>query len=224
MYSREVNDVTDNRHGSRPCPECGVTPAALEARAERRRVRSGVPARSGAFSTYVARSEGQQEALEAAQTWASTTNGPPWLFLHGTAGTGKTHLARAAALACCQSVPVLYRVAGDLLAALRAAIARERRDEGGPGVEDMVSEYREIPVFVLDDLGAHQQSDFAADAIYRILNYRYEEYMPTIVTTNAHPASLDARLVDRLMDRQRCRQVEMVWDSFRVTADSMGRV
>ena len=223
MYAHAVNDVTDNRHGSRPCPDCGVTPAALEARAERRRLRSGVPARSGAFSTYVAHTEGQQEALEAVQQWARAA-GPPWLFLVGATGTGKTHLARAAALECCRSVPVLYRVSGDLLAALRAAIARERRDEGGPGVEDMVSEYREIPVFVLDDLGAHQQSDFAADAIYRILNHRYEEHMPTIITTNVDPDSLDTRLVDRLMDRQRCKQVRMVWDSFRVTLDSMGRV
>lgn len=224
VYSRDIDHVTDHRHTSRPCPDCSVSDAEIAARQARRKARSGIPTFHGSFATYVADSAEKGGALDAAVEW-SRGAGKPWLFLHGGTGVGKSHLATAAASQALQSVPVLYRVVADLLAELRTAIAKERRDQvEALNSEDLVREYRDVPVLVLDDLGAHNQTDYAQDTIMRILGHRYVERMPTLITTNADPDSLDPRLVDRLRDGAQCREVRMDWASFRVTADSLGVV
>ena len=222
VYARNIDAVTDRRHASRHCPDCSSTDAQILARQLRRRARSGIPTFCGAFATYLTDTPEKGAARDAAVEWAGGV-GPPWLFLFGSTGTGKSHLAQAAAAQALQSVPVLYRVVADLLAELRTAIAKERRDQiEALNSEDLVREYRDVPVLVLDDLGAHNQTDYAQDTIMRILDHRYAEHMPTLITTNASPRSLDPRLVDRLMDGERCRQVRMEWGSFRVTPDSLG--
>ena len=224
VYAKSIDAVTDNRHLSKPCPDCNLTDAEITALQIRRRKRSGIPTFAGAFATYIADTPEKAEALDAVKEWVEG-HGPPWVFLVGRPGCGKTHLATSAACQTVLAVPTLYRVVGDLLAELRTAIAKERRDQiEALNSEDLVREYRDVPVLVLDDLGAHNQTDYAQDTIMRILDHRYAEHMPTLITSNADPRSLDNRLVDRLMDRERCRQVRMDWDSFRVTTDSLGLV
>ena len=39
-------------------------------------------------------------------------------------------------------------------------------------------------VLALDDMGAERSTPFAEDKLFQIINYRYEERLPTIITTS----------------------------------------
>ncbi len=128
----------------------------------------------------------------------------PWLVLGGSVGWGKTHLAVAVLNWRIDhpedGQPGKYVNCPDFLAHLRQGI-----DEGG--FEDTLTLYREVPLLVLDDLGAEYQRrrgdapTWADEQIYRVMDHRYRERMPTIVTTNVSQANTPARLRDRLRDR-----------------------
>jgi DNA replication protein DnaC len=50
---------------------------------------------------------------------------------------------------------------------------------------------------VFDDLGAENQTDWAAEQLYRVLDARYDAHLPTIITSNAAQSRLDGRLLSR---------------------------
>ena len=54
---------------------------------------------------------------------------------------------------------------------------------------------------VLDDLGARRQSDFAEDVLLRLLDYRWNEDLPTLVTSNSSPDELARVWGDRIVSR-----------------------
>ena len=79
------------------------------------------------------------------------------------------------------------------------AITDLRREIGRPvdSDEESTAEYlaglRQNPcLLVLDDLGREKASDWTGEAIYVVVNARYESKLPTIVTTNLTGAELAA--------------------------------
>lgn len=52
----------------------------------------------------------------------------------------------------------------------------------------------EAPLTVLDDLGTAKPSEFVAERIYMLLNYRLEAELPVIATTNYSLGELEERL------------------------------
>ena len=145
---------------------------------------------------------GEAENLPRAKAtvmeWSQEPAG--WLTLIGGTGVGKTHLAAAAAndrLAVGDSV--CFAVVPELLDALRASY----RDEGEASFEATFASLKEVDVLVLDDLGAHQATEWANEKLYQLCASRYLRRAPTLITTNVAPESLDPRLASRLMDSQR---------------------
>ena len=68
---------------------------------------------------------------------------------------------------------------------------------------DMMQRIKTSQLLVLDDMGSERHTPFAEDKLFQIVNYRYEERLPTIVTTLAFPAELDnmrPRIASRLLD------------------------
>lgn len=135
----------------------------------------------------------------AAGTWK------PWcLVLSGNYGTGKTHLAYAAANYR-REHNLGYRMitAPALMAKLRDSIDEKRLsiEHNAPvafGPEDWVKTYGSTPVLlILDDLGAQQDTEWAMTQLFAILNARYEAELPTLITTNMSPANLDPRIASR---------------------------
>lgn len=113
------------------------------------------------------------------------------IYYSGTFGTGKTHLAVSLAQELInQGVPVICMTAIDLLAEIRRTYDKNRN----VSEYEILQAYKDVDLLVIDDLGKEYCSDWAITMLYDILNDRYEQCLPTVITTNYS----DDDLVDRL--------------------------
>ena len=112
------------------------------------------------------------------QNWANSPN--RWINLWGSYGVGKTHLAVAAAAEReSRGDDVFFATTADLLDYLRAAFA----PDSDIAHDDLLDRIKNADVLVLDDMGAERNTPFAEDKLFQIINHRYEELLPTIITT-----------------------------------------
>ncbi|OLR92567.1 hypothetical protein BJP25_21150 [Actinokineospora bangkokensis] len=130
----------------------------------------------------------------------------PSLLIGGRVGVGKTHLAYGALRALAASglrMPDFAAVsAPDLHAALRPR----------PGMdgEGEFQRYARARVLLLDDLGVRRTgTDWTEEVDYRLVNTRYDGFLPTIFTTNMTLDQLQATMSDRVVSRlvEMCRVV-----------------
>lgn len=56
-------------------------------------------------------------------------------------------------------------------------------------------------VVIIDDLGAEKPSEWVQETLYRIVNKRYEQVLPTFFTSNLELGELSERLGDRVASR-----------------------
>lgn len=142
---------------------------------------------------------------------AQVHTGPSLLFL-GRTGVGKTSQIFGALRAlnlCGLYTPWIRIPAADLYARLRP------RD----GVDSEV-EYRafaDAPILAVDDLAAAKTSPWVEEINYRLINYRYENVLPTLLTTNVTPKELREWVGDRVASRlvQMTRRVPMTGPDWR---------
>jgi DNA replication protein DnaC len=136
------------------------------------------------------------EAFRAAQQFAHQPEG--WLVLSGPVGCGKTHLAAAIAnSAVDQGESVLFTTVPELMDHLREAFAPTHEVP----YHELFDEIRQVYLLVLDDLGVEHSTPWVGEKLFQIVNYRYNEHMPTVFTVNADTLkTLDARIRSRLTD------------------------
>ncbi|HHP51074.1 MAG TPA: AAA family ATPase [Moorella mulderi] len=121
------------------------------------------------------------------------------LFIFGPVGSGKTFLAAAITNSLIEAGhQVLFAVVPDLLDAIKATY--DRPGEGQTELE-ILDTARQVPVLVLDDLGAHAYSEWTQQKIYSLLNYRLLHELPTVVTSNLELRELEAYLGERTVSR-----------------------
>ena len=113
---------------------------------------------------------------------------------------------------------MLFASVPDLMADIRASFA-------SGGTSERVQAVKETPFLVLDDLGAEKMTEWVGEQLFCIVNHRYNEQLPTVVTSNysptqviAHMATVDGRgnVIDdmqgqRIMSRiyGMCERVEI---------------
>lgn len=142
------------------------------------------------------------DAFQTAQAFADNPKG--WLSIHGTYGSGKTHLAAAIGnYQAAKGIPPLFVVVPDLLDYLRAAFS----PNSGMSLDKRFNEIRNSRMLILDDLGTQSATPWAREKIYQLFNYRYNAELPTVITSSALPDELDQRLYSRLSDRRICRLI-----------------
>jgi len=120
----------------------------------------------------------------------------PSLLLYGVCGTGKTHNGYGALHALSTSGAFCGWVAtpaADLYARLRP--------RHGVDSEAVFERHAKAPVLMLDDLGAAKGTDWVEEVNYRLINYRYEHELPTLVTSNHRPRELAGVVGERVASR-----------------------
>lgn len=134
---------------------------------------------------------------------ASVVRGPSLLLL-GPTGVGKTYEAHAAIRELAVTGVVArwtMTTAADMYAKLRV--------RHGVDSEAEFQKYVNATVLLLDDIGAAKISEFTEDINFRLVNHRYENGLPTLLTSNVLPKELSARLGDRVASRlnEMCQRV-----------------
>lgn len=159
--------------------------------------------------------KGRKEGFEAACEFIRGEIDPPLLLMYGLPGRSKTHLAMAIGLAfIAQLRPTTYYYVGDLLDDLRAGIRVDRNQVPGdynPNTTDAIlKRCKSTELLILDDMGIENPTDYVFEKLDTIVNHRWENHLPTVITANTLEIS------DRIRDR--CREgrvVQLEGESYR---------
>lgn len=139
-------------------------------------------------------------SLEAAKEMAGNFARAPqgWLLIEGGYGCGKTHLAAAIAnYAVSMGMPTLFITVPDLLDTLRFAY-----NDPETTFEARFEEVRNAALLVLDDFGTQNATSWAQEKLFQIMNYRYINSLPTVITTNLMLDEIESRIRSRLQDEE----------------------
>ncbi len=155
-------------------------------------------------------------AFNQANHYARNLNG--WLLLQGGYGCGKTHLAAAIAnFAVEMGVPTLFLTVPDLLDMLRFSY-----DSQDTTFENRFNEIRNASLLILDDFGTQNATGWAQEKLFQIINYRYLNKLPLVITTNLSLDDVEARFRSRLSDRELVTDVRINAPDYRRPLDDTG--
>jgi DNA replication protein DnaC len=141
-----------------------------------------------------------------------------WLLLQGGYGCGKTHLAAAIAnSAVGMGVPTLFLTVPDLLDTLRFSF-----DSDDTTFEQRFAEIRNAGLLILDDFGTQNATAWAQEKLFQIVNYRYINRLPLVVTTNLDMDDIEARIRSRLADPDLVSVIRITSTDYRRPIDDKG--
>ena len=122
--------------------------------------------------------------------WFAAEKPEKSVYLYGECGTGKTFLASLIAKEFILDFKdVVFGDVPSLLDEIKRTFNDASKDSGA-----IVDHYCNCELLVLDDLGAGQLTEWNIGVIYSILNTRYNNGKPLIVTSNYDLDNLERRL------------------------------
>ncbi len=155
-------------------------------------------------SGYAIRQEQFSHAYESAKAFASNPNG--WLILVGPSGSGKTHMAAAIANErISHGYPAFFITVADLLDHLRSAFS----PNSDMAYDMFFDQVRNAPLLILDDLGTQTATPWAKEKLDQLLNHRFSDELPTVITTSTPVKELEARIRTRLTEPRLCQVYEL---------------
>lgn len=157
----------------------------------------GARFRTRTFENYVHRA--QPDAFKVAAAFAEnfSSNDGTGLLLSGSVGTGKTHLAAAIAN---YLAPQGYFIK---FGTFENILNEMRKSYDNPDIDSInISEkLQKVHLLIIDDLGKEYLTDWGKSILYSVINGRYENNMPVVITTNEKPAFLKSRYGDAIISR-----------------------
>lgn len=155
-----------------------------------------------------------KDARNSAEEFADKLKG--WLLLEGAYGCGKTHLAAAIAnYAVERGIPTLFITVPDLLDSLRFAFSDPETT-----YEARFDEIKNANLLVMDDFGTHNATKWAQEKLFQVINYRYINKLPTVITTNLILDEIESRIRSRLQDSEFVKHIRITAPDYRRPKES----
>lgn len=130
-------------------------------------------------------------ARKYAEDWDKFKEDGTGLIFIGKFGTGKTHLAFAIANYLLNNgVPVIFETLINLMEKLKLSYGRTESLD----YYDIIKLYCECDLLIIDDLGKEKLSEWVLEKLFQIINSRYENMLPIIITTNYNEEQIINRL------------------------------
>lgn len=138
------------------------------------------------------------------------------LCIYGVPGNGKSHLAAALVHSAVEKgYTAVFIEAPDLFAKIKASY-----NDGTDGISEskILNALSKCDLLVLDDAGAEKPTAWVQEKFYQIINSRYKNNLPLVITTNTKDmAGLEEVIGFRAYDRvlEMCRPVKNNGTSYR---------
>lgn len=240
-----TREITCPRHGKQMeqgfstqwfgCPECAKVAhqaqAAKNAELAKQKLYSNasIPVLfdKAGFENYDTGIDGRQQAVfqRVRKYLTELREGSAFnLVLAGKTGTGKTHLGCALLrnLTLRYGIKSRYITGADFAAQIRQSWDHKIREIYE---HEIIGGLGAVPVLMIDELGV---SDYLSktDSWSNLIDRRYRNNLPTIITTNLTEAELMAYIGDRAADRLLSRAIlaECEWESYRQIKGRLERV
>jgi DNA replication protein DnaC len=121
-----------------------------------------------------------------------------WLFIHGGAGCGKTHVCAAIVRSfILREIPAVYAFVPDVLKSLQRGFENNE-------YFTLLDAWKKITVLALDDLGVQNDTTWIRAELEELVDYRYRNGLATIITSNLNIedlGKLSFRIASRVQDR-----------------------
>jgi DNA replication protein DnaC len=165
--------------------------------------------------------EDMQHAFDAAYRytmfWDKHLKDGTGMLMFGPVGTGKSHLAAAIVNELIpREVTAIFQGAPELLRLFRATYDAESKVKEAELMQALV----EADLLVVDDIGAEKWTEYTEALLYQIIDARYRDKRPLVVTTNLSlttPPLLETAIGPRALDRliETCELIEVGGTSYR---------
>ncbi|MDH4127680.1 MAG: ATP-binding protein [Spirochaetota bacterium] len=153
------------------------------------------------FENYKAETNDQKKVLFVCKSYCTdfeNLNGSA-LFMCGSFGTGKTHLAISILKELISSGKVrkgLYTSVMKLIRDIRSVYVTKEKTE-----QEMIDKYIKLDFLILDEVGVQMGSDNEKLLLFEVINGRYEEEKSTVLISNFNFDDLQKYIGARSMDR-----------------------
>lgn len=153
-----------------------------------------------------------EATLPEVRAWADRALADPTtagaMLLTGLTGTGKTHQAYGALRRIAAGGPDRF----ELIAMNSADMYGHLRPSHVMGASEReLRRLSTVQLLFLDDFGTSKTSEWTEEITYRLINYRYNHCLPTVITSNLPARDADGPdLTDFVGDRVASRLAEMV--------------
>ncbi len=156
---------------------------------------------------------GSREAYQAALDVAEERL--TWLILNGGRDRGKTHLA----IAVCRRWLESGKVARYVHVPLLLDELRNGFDDKDRSFEQRFNHFKDVPLLVMDDLGVQAPTAWANERLQTLIDYRYINGLPLIVTINKPldelPGDDEGRIESRLKRMEGSKLVALECEEYR---------
>lgn len=208
------------------CPQCVIAEGAAQGLKEAKECqkvsidlmvgRSGIypkmrNCKISGYQPVTPRAEANKKVCQSyVQSWGSTETSNGNILMVGRPGNGKTHLGCAMAMAVMarHSVQAIYTRADELVDYVNDAYD----DSTDYKRSQALARFSDVPLLVLDELGAAEMTTKQRSLLSRIMDKRYLNMLPTIAMSNLTITELKAATDERMIDRLTEGALIMVFD------------